>query len=166
MTSGLRSNLPAMRIGTWVRRPQASAPSISEGILTQGVALSIGIWQMRPARRPITRDCPSFGRTKMIAKQYIAMMKLGFMPAKLKKLETVSLSTAPAAKSTAIKMRSRTESPLSFFLLTSRFCARGVRSAAVACAAPLVLMLFVSAILLLPFVSSSAVHTTSTFSRQ
>ena len=43
VTSGLRSTLPAMRIGTWIRRPQASAPSISEGMLTQGVALSIGI---------------------------------------------------------------------------------------------------------------------------
>ena len=37
----------------------------------------------------------------MIARQYMAIMKLGFMPAKLRKLETVSLRTAPAAMSTA-----------------------------------------------------------------
>ena len=37
---------------------------------------------------------------------YMAMTKLGFMPANDRKLATVSFSTAPAASSTAIKMRS------------------------------------------------------------
>ena len=44
----------------------------------------------------------------------MAIMKFGFIPAKLRKLETVSFNTAPAAMSTATKMRSRTDRP-SFF---------------------------------------------------
>ena len=40
-----------------------------------------------------------------MAKQYIAIMKFGFMPAKVRKLETVSFNTAPAASNTAIRIR-------------------------------------------------------------
>ena len=60
----------------------------------------------------------------MIARQYMAIMKLGFMPAKLRKLETVSLRTAPAAMSTATRIRSCTDKP-SFFaeVATVRFWA-------------------------------------------
>ena len=60
----------------------------------------------------------------MMARQYMAIMKLGFMPAKLRKLETVSLSTAPAAMSTATKIKSCTDRP-SFFVeaATVRFWA-------------------------------------------
>ena len=50
-------------------------------------------------------------------------MKFGFMPANVKKLETVSFSTAPAAISTAIKMRSCTEKPFFSSIATIRFSA-------------------------------------------
>jgi hypothetical protein len=89
-----------------IKRPQAKAPKASDGMFTKGVAFSREIWHISPASNPMMRDCPTFGRVRMIAKQYIAMTKLGFMPAKERKLATVSFSTAPAAKSTAMRMRS------------------------------------------------------------
>ena len=42
----------------------------------------------------------------MIAMQYMAIIKLGFMPANVRKLETVSFNTAPAAIRTAIRIKS------------------------------------------------------------
>ena len=110
-TSGLRSSLPPMRRGTLISKPQASAPRTSEGMFRSGVAFNRGIWQMRPASRPMTRACPSFGRVRMMARQYIAMMKFGFMPIDESSEPTVSLSTAPAASSTAMRMRSCVDRP-------------------------------------------------------
>ena len=66
---------------------------------------------MRPASRPMTKACPSFGRVRMMARQYIAMMKFGFMPIDESSEPTVSLSTAPAASSTAMRMRSCVDRP-------------------------------------------------------
>ena len=47
----------------------------------------------------------------MMARQYIAMMKFGFMPIDESSEPTVSLSTAPAASSTAMRMRSCVDRP-------------------------------------------------------
>ena len=92
--------------------PQTTAPRVSDAMLTSGVALSMGIWLMRPVMSPMMPAWKTFGRTRMMARAYMAIMKLGFMPAKVRKLDTVSFSTAPAASSTATRMRSRTERPL------------------------------------------------------
>ena len=59
----------------------------------------------------MTSDCATVGRTMMMARQYIAMMKLGFMPIDDRSDPTVSFSTAPAASRTATRMMSRVESP-------------------------------------------------------
>ena len=95
------SSTPAL-----TKRPHVNAPRSSLTMLISGVALSMGIWQMSPAMRPTTADCATVGLVRMIARQYMAMMKLGFMPKEAKKLPTVSFRTAPAARSTAMRMRS------------------------------------------------------------
>lgn len=79
-----------------------------------GVALSMGTWQMSPVNRPMTSAWPTFGRVMMMARQYMAMMKFGFMPIEESSDPTVSLSTAPAANSTAMRIRSCVVSPVFF----------------------------------------------------
>ena len=104
--------------------PQTTAPRVSDAMLTSGVALSMGIWLMRPVMSPMMPAWKTFGRTRMMARAYMAIMKLGFIPAKLRKLETVSFKTAPAASRTAIRIRSRTAKPFCYsVVLTIRFSA-------------------------------------------
>ena len=74
----------------------------------------MGTWQMSPANRPMTSAWPTFGRVMMMARQYMAMMKFGFMPIDESSDPTVSLSTAPAANSTAIRIRSCVVRPAFF----------------------------------------------------
>ena len=67
-TSGFTSSLPIF-MGTWMSSPQASAPKSSEGMLSSGVAFSIGIWHTRPAMSPMTSDWATFGRMMIMARQ-------------------------------------------------------------------------------------------------
>ena len=91
--------------------PHTSAPSVSDAMFTSGVALSMGIWLTRPTSKPTMPAWYTFGRVRMMARQYMAIMKFGFMPPKFRKLETVNFNTAPAAISTAIRIRSCTAKP-------------------------------------------------------
>ena len=45
-------------------------------------------------------------RTTLVVLSDIAMMKFGFIPKKLMKVPTKNLSTAPAARSTAVRSKS------------------------------------------------------------
>ena len=73
--------------------------------------------------KPMSAAWKSLGRTRMMARQYMAIIKLGFMPAKVRKLDTVSLRTAPAANSTATRIRSWVEKPCFSWVETTRFSA-------------------------------------------
>ncbi len=65
---------------------------------------------MTPARIPIIRASYRRGLIRMMARQYIAIMKLGFIPA-VKKAPTKSLRTAPAASSTPTRIISVADMP-------------------------------------------------------
>ena len=71
----------------------------------------------------MTSDWPSFGRVRMMARQYIAMMKFGFMPPMLMTEPAKNLSTAPAASKTAVRIRLRISAALPLSDLTTLFSA-------------------------------------------
>ncbi len=64
-------------------------------------------WHTAPASTPMTAARGRLGRMSRIARQYIAMMKFGFMPPMLMTEPAKNLSTAPAASRTAVRIRLR-----------------------------------------------------------
>ncbi len=63
------------------------------------------------------------GRMSRIARQYIAMMKFGFMPPMLMTEPAKNLSTAPAASRTAVRIRLRISAALPLSDFTTLFSA-------------------------------------------
>ena len=106
--------MPSYRVMGIAAAVYALSSILWVALLGSGVAFSMGTWQMRPANRPMMSACPTFGLVRMMARQYMAMMKFGFMPIDESSEPTVSLSTAPAASSTAMRMRSWVVRPAFF----------------------------------------------------